>query len=161
MLLPLTLAGQTIGTVEVRSEKKDTAFTLRGRAQKGLYRAVLHGTGGTLPLGVWEGEAPLRRRFSREMTAPLGTPFRAEVLPCHRDSGWRSAPPERFHPWRTEGGLCRRRGGVWQLALPYSPDQPFPLPELVCLAKICTVEGQERAVFFFDDAMTPLMPDGK
>lgn len=158
MVIPLEADGKTVGTVDIRREEKETCFFLRGTAKPDLYRVTIRGDRGTVFLGVWEGEQTLCRRLSRELTAPLGTPLCACAVRCQRDEGWVSAPPERFAPWPTEHGLCRRRGGVWELALPYRPDRPFPLPELVCLARICTVAGEERAVFCFDDDRMPVMP---
>ena len=69
---------------------------------------------------------------------------------------WRAAAPGDVPSWRTEGGLFRRRGQVLELALPFDPAAPFPLPSLFCLARIRRLRGREWAVFRFTERGEPL-----
>lgn len=43
------------------------------------------------------------------------------------------------------------------LALPYSENAPFPLPELFCLARIETVGGRRCVVYRMDEKNSPIL----
>ncbi len=43
------------------------------------------------------------------------------------------------------------------LALPYSENAPFPLPELFCLARIETVGGRRCVVYRVDEKNSPIL----
>ena len=43
------------------------------------------------------------------------------------------------------------------LALPYSENAPFPLPELFCLARIETVGGRKCVVYRVDEKNSPIL----
>lgn len=53
---------------------------------------------------------------------------------------WRRGAPVRFPSARWEltfsRALRRENGGRLELALPYSPVRPWPLPELFCFARV-------------------------
>ena len=155
---PLYLSRRQVGVLRVTPEGRDTRFTLRAAAPPGLYRVYAQGERGDLLLGAWEGGA-MSRRFSRELTAPMGRVRSAVACPVgETEGGWEIAPAERFPGWSVAGGLCRRRGALWQLALPFSEDGPFPLPSLFCLAHIMPVMGRRCAVFWFDGEGQPIFP---
>ncbi len=154
---PLYLEDRRVGTLRITPAGADTCFCLEGAAPPGLYRAYACGRRGELLLGVWEG-SPLRRRFSRALTEPAGPVDRGCLRPVPRND-WRPAPPERFAGWPASGGLCRRRGDGWELALPFPEDGPFPIPELFCLARVAVVSGRRWAVFRFDGAGWPCLPE--
>ncbi|MBO4854001.1 MAG: hypothetical protein J5482_02495 [Oscillospiraceae bacterium] len=158
MEYPFFWNGQRAGTLYTAAVGEDTLFCVDAAVPSGLYRIYAEGSGERLFLGVWEGTAPLRRRFSAALTAPLGTIVRAvaQSSPGGDLDGWRTAAPGEVPPWNTEGGLIRRRGRTWELALPFDPSAPFPLPTLFCLARIRRLRGGEWAVFRFSDAGEPL-----
>ena len=158
MEYPFYLDDRRVGVLQAAMLGQDTCFRVSAAAPPGLYRVYAEGSGGRLLLGIWEGNAPLRRRFSPAMTAPLGSILcgRAESSPGGGEDGWRAAAPGAVPPWNTEGGLMRRRGQVLELALPFDPAAPFPLPSLFCLARIRRLRGGEWAVFRFTDEGEPL-----
>ena len=165
--LPLRLDGHTAGEVRVREDGCVTAEC--GRREDGLYRAYLTGTSGRALIGVLEPHgASLRasRRFSRGELASLGT-LRGGQAVCSflfDETDWqRITPPHFFAEARLEreraacsGALFRREGKRRFLALPYSPDAPFPIPELFCLARMRTVHGRCCAVYCVDAAGNPI-----
>ncbi|MBE6989615.1 MAG: hypothetical protein E7426_02580 [Ruminococcaceae bacterium] len=153
---PLYLDGRRVGTLRVAPAGEDTCFIAEGTVPPGLYRLWAVGGCGELALGLWEGREPLRRRFSRSLTAPAGPVKHGVARPVAPDGGWAGAPPERFPGWPVSDGLCRRRGRLWELALPFAPDGPFPLPALFCLAEVRRFSGRRWAVFPFDDGGRPV-----
>ena len=60
--------------------------------------------------------------------------------------------------WETalRGALVRRSEGRLELAVPYSPQRPFPLPELMCFAKFAIIGGENRIIYAFDEQKTPI-----
>lgn len=153
---PLYLEGQPVGTLRVLAAGADTCFRLEGKAAPGLYRAYARGSRGELFLGVWEGGV-LSRRFSRALVEPVGSVLCGCLRPSPR-AEWLPAGAEKFPGWPVSGGLCRRYGEGWELALPFPEDGPFPLPALFCLARVATVAGRRCAVFLFDGTCWPLVP---
>ena len=158
MDVPFYTGDRRSGILRITTDGEDTVFEIEASCPTGLYRVYAKGEKQDLLLGVWEGGS-MRRRFSRELTSPAGL-FRSGMACPIGDGGggWIPVQPEHFPGWPTAGGLCRRRRGVWQLALPFEPDGPFPLPQLFCFAVVCRVDGTQRAVFCFDDRAQPVMP---
>lgn len=155
---PLYLARRQIGRICITEDEKEICFTVHGAAPAGWYRICLRGDRGELLLGVWDGGV-LRRRFSRRLAASAGCIRCAVACPVGRDEGWQRVEEDTFCRWPARDGLWRRRGSrLRQLALPFPPDGPFPLPELFCLAFICSVAGEQRAVFTFDERDRPVLP---
>ena len=136
----------------------------------GLYRAVLTGDRGELPLGVMEprgGMLTLRRRPELCEVARVGG-GRCIRVGC-------SFPFGKTRTWtRTDepGGLVcddflcerlarqpyawwRRGGEKLFIALPLKTDAPFPLEALFCLARVERVEGEVCAVYAFDKSGIP------
>ena len=60
--------------------------------------------------------------------------------------------------WETafRAALLRRDGARLELSLPYSPQKPFPLSELMCFARWERIEGQERIIYAFGEDQTPI-----
>ena len=160
MDVPLYLSNRQVGVLRVAGEGNDTRFTLCAAVPRGLYRVTVRGERGELTLGVWEGGA-MSRRFSRELTAPVGRIVSASALPLGgAGKPWTSASAERFPGWPVAGGLCQRFGKGWLLALPFEDDGPFPLPSLFCLARVTEVKGRRSAVFCFTEEGQPVFsPD--
>ena len=155
---PLYLSGQQVGVLRVTPEGRDTRFTVCASAPCGLYRVSAKGERGDLLLGTWQGD-DMSRRFSRELTAPVGQIHSAVAFPVDgAGEPWGSALAERFPGWPVAGGLCRKRGEGWELALPFDEDGPFPLPQLFCLARVMRVMGRQCAVFRFNGAGRPIFP---
>ena len=157
MEYPLFYDGRRVGVLQATKAGEDTVFQVDAAAPPGLYRVYVEGSAGRIFLGVWEGNTPLRRRFSAGLTAPLGTVLcgAAQSSPGDED-GWRTAAPGDVPCWDTTGGLVCRRGQTVELALPFDPTAPFPLPTLFCLARIRRLHGREWAVFCFTDTGEPL-----
>lgn len=172
---PLLWAGRALGELTVEREGLYTRFTARCRLpeQEGLWCAWAVGECGELRLGVLEprGEqAEIRRRFSGQMTAPLGTLRRAELRPAGEKASpaWEApAEPEGLFrtPWLRQrlrgvkGVLTRREGERRYLALPYEPGAPFPLEPLFCLAGVRRMGEGTYVVYAFDRREWPVLPE--
>jgi len=155
---PLYLSHRQAGILRVTAEGRNTRFTVRAAVPPGIYRLYARGEKGELFVGVWEGGA-MSRCFSREMTAPAGRIRSAEAIPVGAaGETWEPAPAERFPGWPVAGGICRRHGAGWQLALPFAEGGPFPIPALFCLARPMEVMGRRCAVFWFDGEGRPKYP---
>lgn len=172
---PLLLEGVPSGELTAERESLYTWFTARcplPEEEGALWCAWAVGDRGELRLGVLEpqngGAGTIRRRFSRQMTAPLGRILRGEARPADRREPelWENAAaPERLFrsAWlrqRLRGvqpGLTRKTGnGVRELALPYDPGKPFPLTALFCFAHVRSIGRDRWAVFRFDGEERPV-----
>ena len=153
---PLYLDRQRVGTICVTEDEREISFTVNGIVPGGLYRVCVCGDRGELTLGAWEG-GELRRCFSRRLATRTGHIRCAVACPVGCDDGWRGVGGSTFCGWPAVNGLWRERSGVRQLALPFPSDGPFPLPELFCLAQVCSVAGEQRAVFCFDRDDRPVL----
>ena len=92
---PLLLDGRPEGELSVDREGLYTVFSARCPLAEGLWCAWAVGDQGELRLGVLEPEGrqgSIRRRFSRQLTAPLGRILRGELRPA----GVREARPGRM-----------------------------------------------------------------
>lgn len=73
---------------------------------------------------------------------------------------WRRGASVRFPNARWElafsRALHRESGGRLELALPYSPARPWPLPELFCFARVEEIGGAPHVVYAFDDRKRPI-----
>lgn len=151
------------GRTQVRAAMEDPG--------DGLYRAVLWGEDGQLPLGVLapeRGALELRRMLYSRDVAALGPLLRGEAR-CSfrfRDSGWQEScrPAElvedpflRQRLGATGSAWWRREDGLLYLALPLAADRPFPLEALFCLARLEQVAGETCAVYAFRDG-EPVLP---
>ena len=122
---PLLWEGKALGELIVEQEALYTWFTVRCRLPgEGIWCAWAVGDRGELRLGVVEPQNGIRRRFSRQMTAPLGKLLRGELRPAGERAAetWTAAPePDRlFHtPWL-------RRRLRWLLPLLRPPPPPLP-----------------------------------
>ena len=168
---PLLWQGKSAGELTVAEEGLYTCFECVCRLpDKGIWCAWAVGTGGQLRLGVLEPEGQrgrIRRRFSRQMTAPVGKPVRGEVRPAGGSGVWEevAAPDTLFRtPWLrhqlrgVSGAMTGKQGNNRLLALPYDPAKPFPLPPLFCLARVRMIRGKPYVVYAFDEKEWPV-PD--
>ena len=73
---------------------------------------------------------------------------------------WRRGAPVRFPSARWEltfsRALRRENGGRLELALPYSPARPWPLPELFCFARVEQIGAQPYIIYAFDEKKAPI-----
>lgn len=73
---------------------------------------------------------------------------------------WTKGTEVRFKNARWEtalrGALFCREGERLLFALPFSPQHPFPLPELMCFARLDEVCGENRIIYAFDERKTPI-----
>ena len=80
---PLLWEGKALGELTVEREALYTWFTARCRLpREGIWCAWAVGDKGELRLGVVEPQNGIRRRFSKQMTEPLGTLRRGELRPA-------------------------------------------------------------------------------
>jgi len=163
MEMPLYEKGRSAGTVLVEQRGEETMFVVTADLAPGLYRVAVRGEGGELLLGVMEGgrNAALRRRFSRTMTCGVGRVCSAEVVSCSGGrEEWRAAgeAEKQRLPLLPPGALCRRQGTLLEVALPAPEEQPFPLAERFCLARLCRMEGRRWAVFTFNETGEMIFP---
>lgn len=137
----------------------------------GLYRVVLIGERGEMPLGVMEPDGAalkLRRRPYRRDVASLGKILRGEARRSFTFAAARSwrrteRPAELFESrWLREGlkncgpALWRREQGMLRLALSYDPKAAFPLEKLFCLARVERIDGKRWVVYTFDREEQPV-----
>lgn len=166
---PLLLDGRPAGELTVEREGLYTCFSARCPLPEGLWCAWAVGDRGELRLGVLEPEGrqgAIRRRFSRQLTAPLGRPLRGEARPAgaRGPEVWEPAPaPDQLFraPWLRQrlkgvrGALSRRAGETRYLALPYDKGKPFPLTTLFCFARLRSIGAGAYVVYAFDGQERP------
>ena len=165
---PLLWEGKAIGELSAEQEALYTWFTVRCRLPgEGIWCAWAVGDRGELRLGVVEPQNGIRRRFSHQMTAPLGKLLRGELRPAgdRTEENWTAAPePDRLFrtPWLrrqlrdVRGALTRTAEAGRFLALPYDEKQPFPLTPLFCLAQPRNIGGKRYLVYAFDGKEWPV-----
>ena len=165
---PLLWEGKAIGELSAEQETLYTRFTVRCRLPgEGIWCAWAVGDRGELRLGVVEPQNGIRRRFSRQMTAPLDKLLRGELRPAgdRTEENWTAAPePDRLFrtPWLrrqlrdVRGALTRTAEAGRFLALPYDEKRPFPLTPLFCLAQPRNIGGKRYLVYAFDGKEWPV-----
>ena len=169
---PLLWDGRSVGELTTEREALYTWFEARCRLpEKGLWCAWAVGDRGELRLGVLEpcgDRAAIRRRFSAQLTGPVGRLQWGELRPAHPAEPGEWLPAERAgelfrSPWLREqlqnaaGVLAPRTEGRRYGALPYDAMRPFPLPALFCLARICRIGGRDYVVYAFDKGERPVL----
>lgn len=145
---------------------------------KGLYKVWCRGPGGEYLLGTLApgaGGLRLERRVSRGTLREAGawpvTGGRAAMVypfaPAGEEGAWRredhpeglcSDPVVRACLRGARGLLSRERGGVRQLAAPFSTCKPILLNTLFCLARVEERQGARYLVWRFDREGRPLLP---
>ena len=55
-----------------------------------------------------------------------------------------------------KSALVRASPERLELAFPFSPERPFPLPELMCFARLGSICGEDRIIYAFDAQKTPI-----
>ena len=163
MILPLQYDGRAVGELRLTEQNGDTVFDATfGRLPRGIYRIIACGERGELLLGVVEGEEKsLRRRFSAAIAGGVGKISAARAESCGESpQAWREVGEKDFPslPRLPETALLRSIGRCRYLALPWRGEDPFPMPELFCFARIASVNGKNCAVFAFDEGGTPIFP---
>ena len=165
---PLLWEGKAIGELSAEQETLYTRFTVRCRLPgEGIWCAWAVGDRGELRLGVVEPQNGIRRRFSHQMTAPLGKLLRGELRPAgdRTEENWTATPePDRLFrtPWLrrqlrdVRGALTRTAEAGRFLALPYDEKRPFPLTPLFCLAQPRNIGGKRYLVYAFDGKEWPV-----
>lgn len=167
---PLLLDGRPAGELTIEREGLYTSFTACCPLRPGLWCAWAVGDRGELRLGVLEpseNQGCIRRRFSRQLTEPLGRLLRGEVRPAgvREKEVWEPVPaPERLFraPWLRQrlkgiqGALTRREGDRRCLALPYDKGKPFPLTTLFCFAQLREIGAAAYVVYAFDGQERPV-----
>lgn len=169
---PILLDSRPAGELSVEQEGLYTCFTARCPLPPGLWCAWAVGDRGELRLGVLEpsgNQGVIRRRFSRQLTGPLGRLLRGEARPAalREPENWETVPdPERLFraPWLrqrlrgAQGVLTRQTGEGRCLALPYDRGKPFPLTTLFCFAHLREIRAASYVVYHFDSQDRPVFP---
>lgn len=157
-------------TVERKEGRSEIAVSMEDPAD-GLYRAVLVGERGQLPLGVMEphhGTLILRRRPYLRDVEQLGILRSIQVsrsFAFRRPEAWKRTDrpmdlvssgflKERLGQHRT--AWWKKSEGTLRLALPVDEGEPFPVEALFCFARIEWVDGRRCAVYTFDAQERPL-----
>ena len=164
---PVFREEQAVGELTVAPEALYTAFSVSCRGREGLWCAWAVGERESLRIGVLEPEngcLQIRRRFSKQLTAPLGPILRGELRPLGDErERWESLGPElpRSPYLRCRlGGLsgvltCKTENGRL-IAVPRDDAAPFPLEAMFCFAHARRVKGRACWVFRFDDREWPV-----
>lgn len=161
--------GQRTGTLALRFEglyvHAEAACHLPGGA---LYRLILHGTQGSIPLGVLEPECGtqlLHCRLPREKLRPLGELTQGEaVRSFYLDDAahWKHVSGCFFSDAQLQAALSACPGACWrgehvrELALPYDTQHPFPLVQCFCFATVGELDGESMVFYRFDTQDMPL-----
>ena len=167
---PLLFGGRAVGELTTEWEGLYLCFSAVCRLpEEGLWSVWAVGEQGDLRLGILEpssGRYVLRRRFSGQMTAPVGRILRGEVRGSERGAEtWSlAAYPERLFrtPWLREQlrgmkGVLADGRGRRRVAIPYDPERPFPLAAMFCFARICRIGEGLYAVYCFDGREWPVL----
>ena len=173
------------GMVRIREEGLQAVISARAADDdERLYKLQLIGKGDSLLLGTLipeNGALCLRRTIPVDQLRRRGLwpPAGAEVRLAYafgRERGGGERPPQGWtredHPARLmgerllrecaaplKGGLTRREGEGFVLALPWEPGGPFPMTPLFCFASAERVEGRGYAVFHFTGKGCPRLPE--
>jgi len=171
-VLPLILGERKAGEVTVEQAGLYLRLCARAVLPEGVWCVWLAGEQGEFRLGVLEpqgGECVIRRQISGRTAAAAGRLLRGEARRLSRESAdWERTlcPSMLFQTdWlRRSLKSCReawvrREANRLLLALPYSGRAPFWLEPLFCFVRICGIDGRDFAVFAFDDAERPLLPE--
>ena len=174
-----------VGEVQIREEGLQAAISARAADDgAGLYKLHLLGEGGSLLLGTLipeNGALRLRRTLPLDQLRRRGLwpPTGAEVRLAYafgQEAGRPEPPPAGWaredHPARLmgerllkecaaplKGGLTKREGEGFVLALPWEPGGAFPLTPLFCFASAERMDGRGYAVFRFTARGCPRLPE--
>ena len=172
------------GRVDIREEGLQAVISARAADDgAGLYKLYLLGKGEGLLLGTLipeNGALRLRRTIPVDQLRRRGLwpPAGAEVRLAYafgQERGTAERPPQGWtredQPARLmgerllkesaaplKGGLTRREGEGFVLALPWEPGGAFPLTPLFCFATAQRLDGRGYAVFRFTGRGCPRLP---
>ena len=163
---PVMEGKQAAGELTVMPEALYTVFDVSCPGREGLWCASAVGETGTLRIGVLEpekGRLHICRRFSRQLTAPLGTVLRGELRSLDEErEHWAPLKPDTLQsPYLRRslgplpGVLTCRSEGLRLVAVPRDDRRPFPLEAMFCFACSRRVKGRECWVFRFDGREWP------
>lgn len=173
------------GEVQIREEGLQATISARAADDgAGLYKLHLLGREGSLLLGTLlpeGGVLQLRRTIplSQLRRQGLWPPTGAEIRLAYafgQERGGRKRPPAGWtredNPARLmgerllrecaaplKGGVTRREGEGFVLALPWEPGGAFPMTPLFCFASAERIDGRGYAVFRFTGKGCPRLPE--
>lgn len=148
MEYPVCLEDRRVGTLYACAAPDGAELRSVCRAERGLYRLYVRGSGGEVLLGVTE-DGCLRRCFSRELLLPAGE-LRCAVL---RRCGEAPRQPDLLRRLPPQAQIIRR-DRLTEVVIPRREDAPFPLEELFCFARA----EAGRVTYLFNGAGRPVMP---
>ena len=174
--------GAPCGSLRMERQGLYTHFSACCGARQGrLYSLVLEGERGEAPLGVpeWQdGCFVLKRTLANHAWSGIGVVQRASLYVRGAAESGSAAPEEVVeegwillrHPeyfFRTLSPQLsgvpdcywKPEGGGRSLAVPIEDGHPFLLPRYFCFARIERLWGKAYAVFTFDEAGQPILPE--
>ena len=163
---PVLAEGEAAGELTVVPDALYTVFDISCPGREGLWCAWAVGEKGRFRIGIPEpegGRLHIRRRFSRQLTAPLGTVLRGELRSLDEErEHWAPLKPDTLQsPYLRRslgplpGVLTCRSEGLRLVAVPRDDSRPFPLEAMFCFACSRRVKGRECWVFRFDGREWP------
>lgn len=165
---PLLCGGTAAGELAVTRDALYTVFEAVCPGRDGLWSVWAVGQDSTLRIGVPEPVGnclQIRRRFSQQLTGPLGPILRGELRPLSDEreqwSPLKSSllpAPLRQKLQGLRGVLSCQQGGLCLVAIPRNDDAPFPLETMFCFAQPRQVKGRDCWVFAFDRRGCPRLP---
>lgn len=164
MEVPLLYCGKETGKVLAQEEGIRVSLQASAAHCCGICRAYATGEQGRVLIGVMEpGEAGFycSRIISRSQWKSIGRLLCGEIEEKEESrEKWNTVPVYgffRFHRWQLPQGALWRRGEKGRfLALPFSSNRPFPLPELFCFSRIQQIRQENYAVFLLNEQEMPL-----
>lgn len=163
---PVLENGTVVGELTVWPENLYTVFDVSCPGHTELRCAWAMGETGAVRIGVPEpenGTLRLRRRFSRELTAPAGALLQGELHPLGdvpEQWGPLSAPLRSAYLHQQLHGrhdvLDCRAHGRRLLAIPRDDTAPFPLEAMFCFVRLRRLRGRDYWTFAFDGSEWPV-----
>ena len=173
-LYPVFSGGAETGEARVQRQGVYTAISCRCPMDgPGVTRLCAFSGERSAPIGVMlpgDGALSIRKKLSRSGLEALG-PGKLRYFTLSKDGAaaedWQDAPSvaalfddillSRLAPVR--GALTKREEGVSLLAVPWSPDAPFPLMPIFCLGRPFDRDGRDYLLFSVSDGRPVIAPE--
>lgn len=174
------------GTLWIQDENGRVRLSCVHEADSsGLYKAWACGANGELLLGTLapeNGKLALHRNLSRMTFVQSGawpvTGGRVEMMYAFADNQSQSQSKNQSNEWQRERKaseyfhdpilktaaqhcnpiLKRQDNSGFSLAVPFHPEQPFPMIPIFCFGETRQIAGQEYIIFSFDINGNPKCP---
>ena len=165
--------GRRVGYADVDRRGAYTVVSCRCPVQSASVTRLCAAADGEGPsLGVMVprgGELWLEKRLSRSQLSALGPGTVRRFVLSFDDGvpdGWEPCPEAGalfrdplLRRISVRGALTRQRDGLRELAVPWSPEAPFPLAPLFCLGRLLERDGRDYLLFFIRDGSPVTGPE--